>query len=146
MRSRTRFTATETTSVPSSVTMALCMNSSMDASSVSAALDALELTACLVSENSSSASSMVPSTSSSGVTGSAVLLKSYPASSWWIPAVFTVNLTRALSCLRAPVSLRDSILVNSPLNGWLTLTEEGSSTSTAQSASPVSSAAPGCVK
>ena len=146
MRSRTRFTATETTSVPSSVTMALCMNSSMDASSASAALDALELTACLVSEKSSSASSRVPRTSSSGVTGSAVLLKSYPASSWWIPAVFTLNLTRAPSSLRAPVSLRDSILVNSPLNGWLTFTEEGSSTSTAQSASPVSSAAPGCSK
>mmetsp|Transcript_14907 Transcript_14907/g.36611 ORF Transcript_14907/g.36611 Transcript_14907/m.36611 type:complete len:242 (+) Transcript_14907:4454-5179(+) len=145
----TRATATDTTSVPvdaklSTGSTAAVMRSSMAASSLSAALLAREDTACLVSEKSSSARRMVPSTSSSGVTGSSVLLKSYPASSWMIPVELTLKRTSALSSRSAPVSLRRSVLVKSPTKGWLNFTAVGSSTATAHVQSPGSNAAPGC--
>mmetsp|Transcript_6507 Transcript_6507/g.23888 ORF Transcript_6507/g.23888 Transcript_6507/m.23888 type:complete len:320 (+) Transcript_6507:3861-4820(+) len=154
MSALTRATATETTSVHSSK-LARRPSSSFDptaarirfsiaASSSSAAFDARDDTACFVSEKSSTASFIVPSTSSSGVTGSFVLLKSYPARSCTTPVALTLKRTSALSSPSAPVSFRPGMTVNSPLNGWDTFTALGSSTATAQSSSPVSNADPGC--
>ena len=152
MRSLTRLTATETTSFPaaaaesspaSSACTAVLSSPSIAASSASASASARLETASLVSAKSSAARRAVPITCMSGVTGSPFAVKSYPARIWMIPAEFTLNCTSALSAFNAPVSLRASNRVNSPVNGSETFTELGSSTSTAHTSSPVSSAAPG---